>query len=329
MFEAMRLGGLLVLVLATATLAAPPPGLFKTKLKRPARGFQIRTSTFEVPVGEREICQAVRLPVHRPIDIDRIAVRMPTGATILSHHFAMFLADASAPDLPLDGPINAVGCAGVGGSLVSPILAFVQRRGGDDIAFPKRVGVTLGADQVLLLNSHYVNVGDGPVTVDVAVNFHRARKGAVKLHAKSFQLGTGRINVPANGTAAVTSEWHAPFPMDVVWTSSHSHKYTEGVDVDVTTGGTTMPVVRTTSWSEPDFRYFPPPSLRLEVGDTVRWTCRYRNPTDHPVHFGVTADDEMCFAVGFFVTDDDGPIPALPPQLACLGGALGLVCPLN
>ena len=48
-----------------------------------------------------------------------------------------------------------------------------------------------------------------------------------------------------------------------------------------------MPVVRTTSWSEPDFRYFPPPSLRLEVGDTVRWTCRYRNATDHPVHFGV------------------------------------------
>lgn len=325
----MRVGGLLVLLLAATTMHASASDVVRTKLKRPARGFQLRTSMFEVPVGEREICQAIRLPTRHPIDIDRIAVRMPAGATLASHHFAMFLADANAPNLPLDGPTDAVGCVGVGGSLVSPILAFVQRRGGDDIAFPKSVGVTIGPNQVLLLNSHYVNVGDGPVTLDVAVNFRRARKGSVKLHAKSFQLGTGRIDVPAHGTSATTAEWHAPFPMNVVWTSSHSHKYTEGVDVDVTTGGTTLPVVRTTVWSEPDFHYFPPPSLRLNVGDTVRWTCRYRNPTDHPVRFGVTADDEMCFAVGFFVTDDDGPIPPLPPELGCLGGSLGLVCPLN
>jgi hypothetical protein len=37
----------------------------------------------------------------------------------------------------------------------------------------------------------------------------------------------------------------------------------------------------------------------------------------------------MCFAVGFFVTDDDGPIPELPPQRFCFGDQLGLVCPSN
>src|SRR5262245_60281785 len=107
-----------------------------TRLGKPARGFQLRTGTFEVPIGEREICQAVRLPIKGPVDIDRITVRMPKGSTLASHHFAMFLADANAPNLPFDGPKTNVGCAGTGGSIVSPILAFVQRVGGDVIRFP-------------------------------------------------------------------------------------------------------------------------------------------------------------------------------------------------
>jgi hypothetical protein len=326
----MRLAVLSLLLALGTAVAASAPGVVRTKLKKPARGFQLRTSPFEVPVGEREICEAVRLPITKPVDVDRIVVRYPVGATMASHHFAMFLADASAPNLPLDGPVSNHGCAGTGGTLVSPILAFVQRLGGDVIRFPKGVGVTLSPDQVLLLNSHYLNVGDAPITLDVAVNFHRARRGAVKLHAKSFQLGTLRIDVPPHGTSSSTSEWPVPFPMDVVWASSHSHKHTESVDVEaLVPGAPPRELVHTTSYAEPDFTYFPPPDLRLVPGDSIRWTCNYRNQTDAVVRFGVTAEDEMCFAVGFFVTDGDAPIPPLPPSLACFGGRLGLVCPLN
>jgi len=322
----MRMVGLVLTLLLAGDAAA---GVIATKLAKPRRGFQLRVSPFKVPVGEREVCQAVRLPIDRPVDIDRITVRMPKGSTLASHHFAMFLADADAPNLPLGGPETNVGCVGAGGALVSPILAFVQRIGGDVIRFPKGVGVTLSPSQVLLLNSHYVNVSDAPVELDVAVNFRRARRGSVKRHAKSFQLGTLDITVPVGGNADVTSEWPVPFPMEVVWASSHSHKHTETVDVDAIVGGVTRPLVRTTSYAEPDFTYFKPPELRLGSGDTIRWTCRYRNTTDKLVRFGVTSDDEMCFAVGFFVTDGDTPIPPLPPSRACFGGALGLVCPLN
>jgi hypothetical protein len=317
-----------LLALFVASLGgARDPGV--TKLKKPARGFQMRTARFSVPTGEREICQAVRLPITKPVDIDRITVRMPKGLTLSSHHFAMFLADATAPNLPIDGPKDDVGCVGTGGALVSPILAFVQRVGGDVIEFPKGVGVTLSPTQVLLFNSHYVNVSDAPVEVDVAVNFRKARRGTVKKHAKSFQLGTFRIDVPPGQRGSVTSEWTVPFPMSLVWASSHSHKHTESVDVDAIVGGAAQPLVRTTWYAEPDFEYFTPPDLRLVPGDVIRWTCRYRNDTEKPVTFGVTAEDEMCFAVGFFVTDDDGPIPPLAPSSFCFGDDLGLVCPAN
>jgi len=323
----MRAATLLLVLLVTGATTALPATV-TTKLNKPRRGFQLRMTPFEVPVGEREVCQAIRLPIDKPIDVDRITVRMPKGSTLASHHFAMFLADAAAPNLPLDGPESNVGCAGVGGEVVSPILAFVQRLGGDVVRFPKGIGVTLTPSQVLLLNSHYVNVGDGPVSPDVAVNFRRARRGAVKRHAKSFQLGTLRIAVPVGGTAAASAEWPVPFPMDLVWASSHSHKHTETVDVDAVIGGVPRQLVHTTSYAEPDFSYFKPPEVHLGPGDTIRWTCNYRNSTDRIVRFGVTAEDEMCFAVGFFVTDDD-TIPPVPPSLDCFGGHLGLVCPLN
>ena len=322
----MRIVPAVALVVATAAVATGDPAVLRTKLGRPARGFQLRMTPFAVPVGEREVCQAVRLPIHQPMDVDRITIRMPYGATLASHHFAMFLADASAPNLPLDGPTSSVGCLGAGGEVVSPILGFVQRLGGDVIRFPKGIGVTVRPDQVLLFNSHYVNVGDGPVTLDVAVNFRRARRGAVRQHARSFQLGTTRIDVPPDSDASVTAEWAVPFAMNLVWTSSHSHKYTTGVDVDAVRGGATVPLARTTLWSEPDFRYFDAPGLVLAPGDAIRWTCRYRNPTTHTVTFGVTAQDEMCFAVGFFVTADEGPLPSTP---GCAGNGLGLVCPGN
>jgi hypothetical protein len=283
---------------------------------------------FSVPPGEREVCQAVRLPVDHPMDVDRITVRMPSSPTLATHHLAIFLADANAPNLPLDGPVTNVGCTGVGGALVSPILGFVQRLNGDVIRFPKGVGVTVGPEHALLFNSHYVNAGDAPVTLDVAVNFRKAKRGAIKRHAKSFQLGAVDIAVPVGGTSSTSVEWAVPFPMTVVWTSSHSHKHTTSVDVEAVSGGSVRPLVHTTSYSEPDFAYFPPPDLRLVPGD-ARWTCNYRNTTDRLVTFGVTADDEMCFAVGFFVTDDDGPLPALPPSRLCFGNGLGLVCPVN
>jgi hypothetical protein len=213
---------------------------------------------------------------------------------------------------------------------VSPILAFVQRLGGDVVHFPKGVGVTLQPDQVLLFNAHYLNSGDAPVAVDVAVNFRKAKRGTVTRHARSFQLGTTRFAVPPGGEGATTAEWRTPFPMEVVWVSTHSHKFTESVDVEaVTAAGVVRPLVRTTFYAEPAFAYFSPPSLRLEPGDGVRWTCRYRNPTTRTIRFGVTSEDEMCFAVGFFVTDEDAAIPPLPPRPICYGGGLGLVCPLN
>jgi len=317
------------LALLVALLALPSlgrAGAFHTRLRRPAHGIQVRLTPVTVPpASEREVCELITLPNRRAMDVNEISIAMPNGATYTSHHFAIFLFQGDTARVP-SGPFDNVGCSGVGTTLVSPILAFVQRPR-QRIRFPGRVGVTLRPKERVLLNSHYLNAGSEAVTYDAAVNLRAVRKGFVQHHARSFQLGTFKINVPPGAEGSAAARWLTPFPMNVVWLSTHSHKHTEAVDVDVLRGGADEgEILRTVSYSEPTVNLYPQP-MRLEAGDGFGWTCHYRNATPARLTFGVTSNDEMCFTVGFFYPDDDSaPLPRAPN---CFGSAEGLVCPFN
>ncbi len=323
----MRPAAIAMLLVAVLGVGTARGAAVRARLARPGRGLQVRTATFTVPaLSEREICQAIALPNRRDLDVDRISVASPTGPGYVSHHFAIFRYDgteiASLPTTPVD----AVGCAGIGGQTVGAILAFVQRPR-QRIALPAGVGFTLAQHQWLLLNAHYINSTAEPLTIDFAVDFHAARKGSIRHHARSFQLGTLRIAVPPGANGDVSAEWTTPFPMNVVWLSTHSHKHTLSADVDLLRAGANAgQLLETTVYSEPTVQPFTTP-LRLATGDGFEWTCRYHNDTSRLLTFGVTSNDEMCFAVGFFYPDDDAA--ALPHVPGCFGSGHGLVCPLN
>jgi hypothetical protein len=312
---------LLVGLLALPSTAAE----LRTRLHRPPRGLQVRLSPFEIqPRTEREVCQLIELPNAKEIDVRDLTIAMPAGAEFGSHHFAMFLYTGGNEEVGSE-PFDSAGCVGIGTEFVSPILAFVQRPK-QRIRFPKGVGVRLAPRQRLLLNSHYLNGTPEPLRVDVAINFKAARKGSIRHHALSFQLGTLRIDVPPGGSSSSTAAWSVPVPMNVVWLSTHSHKHTTSATVGLSRGGSPAEQqVETRNYAEPAVRRYPTP-LRIEPGDAIHWTCDYANQTASPVRFGVTSEDEMCFAVGFFYLDGDAP---LPPVRGCFGAGDGLVCPFN
>jgi hypothetical protein len=62
---------------------------------------------------------------------------------------------------------------------------------------------------------------------------------------------------------------------------------------------------------------------RLPAGDGLRFTCEWSNPDDHPVRFGVTTEDEMCFVGGYFYPDDEDATVSGP---GCLPQGSGLEC---
>src|SRR5262249_44463174 len=145
------------------------------------------------------------------------------------------------------------------------------------LSFPAGVGVTFTPHQVLLLNLHYINGTAKPLRVDGALNLVRARRGSIVHHARGFQFGTANIHVAAGQDGSATGEWIAPFPMDVVFLSTHSHKHTTAVDVDVLRAGAdTGTMLETTDYDHPAEQRLLTP-LHLDPGDGFRWTCRYHN----------------------------------------------------
>ena len=126
----------------------------------------------------------------------------------------------------------------------------------------------------------------------------------MKHHAQAFTVGTTQIDIPANGTASVTGEWHAPADLNLVSISTHQHR--RGTDILVhmidAAGNDMGELVDSPSWEHPSVRWFQQ-AMRLQAGEGFRFTCSWQNPDDHPVHFGVTSEDEMCFVTGYFYPD--------------------------
>lgn len=81
-------------------------------------------------------------------------------------------------------------------------------------------------------------------------------------------------------------------------------------------------LVESPSWEHPRVRWFQQ-AMRLQAGEGFCFTCSWRNPDDHPVHFGVTSEDEMCFVTGYFYPDDDAATVTGP---GCLPQGAGLQC---
>ena len=112
--------------------------------------------------------------------------------------------------------------------------------------------------------------------------------------------------------------------MNVVLLSTHSHKHTTSVDLDVVRAGTDAGrILQTVDYEHPTVERFVSP-MRLEAGDGLHWTCHYTNAAATMLHFGITSEDEMCFTIGaFYVDDDAAPLPAVP---GCQGGNVALTC---
>ena len=308
-----------LILLATLGSGGTAAAVLRAHLARPHRGTQVRLSPYTIgPESEREVCQLVTLRNARAFDASEIDVSMPGSPEFGTHHFAIFLDVRDTPAPPQPEPVSDV--------VVPPLLAFVQHPR-ERIRFPLHVGVRLKPHQRLFLNSHYINGSAAPITIDVAVNFRAARKGSVQHHARSFQLGTFDIDVPSGAEGSAVGSWTTPFPINVIALSSHSHKHTQSVSVDLLHAGVSAgQQLLTTDYADPSVHNYDPP-LRLEAGDGWRWTCNYLNQTSGTLRFGVTSNDEMCFATGFFYIDDDAA--SLPPVPGCFGQGESLTCPFS
>ena len=315
----------IIAVVAWASGPIATPAAPKLHLRKPARGFQMRMESFVVqPSADREGCEHMVTPNRKPMDVAEFELKTTPG----THHFAVwdYLGKDQNPADFWTGIEYSPACVGLGpqdGWLTTANL-FGSQTGHVRVRFPPGVAVRLQAHANVYANLHYHNYGTTPVTTDAVFNLIPARKGTVQHHAQLFTIGTVQIDIPANGTASVTGDWHAPTDLNLVLISTHQHH--RGTDILVhmidAAGNDMGELVDSPDWEHPGSRWFQP-AMRLQAGEGFRFTCSWRNPDDFPVHFGVTSEDEMCFVVGYFYPDDDGATVTGP---GCLPQGGGLEC---
>jgi len=303
---------------------APAARAGRLRLRKPARGFQMRMAPFMIPSGgDREGCEYRVAPNRKPMDISGFEVKATPG----THHFVVwqYLGPDRDPADFWSGIAYSPGCTGLGpqnGAVNSNMFGMLSA--GQSVRFPPGVAVRLAPQAVLYPNLHFHNYTDVDILGQSVFNFIPARKGTVKHHAQAFTLGSAQIDIPPLGDASLTGEWHAPVDLNMVQLSTHQHR--RGTRMSVhhidASGADLGELVVSPNWEHPSVEWYQQ-ALRIKAGDGFRFTCEWSNPDDLRVHFGVTSEDEMCFVAGYFYLDDDDATVTAP---GCLPQGSGLEC---
>ena len=313
-------------IVVSCLIFTVPAGAKRMHLHRPPPGgFQMRMTPFPIPVGgEREVCEYQITPNRTPMDIAEMQLRSTPG----THHFVLWEylgADRNPADF-WSGAKDAPGCVGLGpqDGLFNTADLFGMQVSPSQVKFPPGVAVYLEPHAIVYSNLHLKNFFPEPIMAEAVFNVIPAKKGTVKHHAQTLTVGSWDIDIPPLGSASLTGEWRTPVPLNIVQLSTHQHHRgtLDSVHRIDAAGNDMGDLVDSPDWQHASVRWYPQ-ALRIEPGEGFRFTCDWQNPDDHPVHFGVTTDDEMCFMTGYFYLDDDNGRVSAP---GCLPQGAGLEC---
>jgi hypothetical protein len=189
----------------------------------------------------------------------------------------------------------------------NPIL--ISQKKDDVLQLPDGVAYTLDANQMIRIEMHYINATNAPVMLTSSTTMTEVTK--FQNEASFFLIGDTDINIPSNSDATVGPVF---FPMDPMYgdanffaLTGHEHKLGTNVQVSVvnssTDSGMSVYDVPNWSWNEPKTVVHAPP-FTVPANGGFRFTCKWHNPNTDPaapaVHFGESANDEMCFFWAYY-----------------------------
>jgi hypothetical protein len=226
------------------------------------------------------MCSYVRGTNATAMDVSAFQMQQTPGA----HHLIVYTTNE-----PIDLPPNP--CAQGGQPGWTPIL--LSQIPNEEVPFPEGVGLSIQPNQQFVMEAHYINTTAEPVTWSASFGLNYAPTGSVQQHAAPFDIGSGNINVPANGTYSTSVSCTLPMGLEIFRIMGHEHRFGTGVTVERM--GDAMPIYQTKQWDGPPILQFDS-GLSLAMGDQVKVTCDWMNPTATALGFPT----EMCFAVGVY-----------------------------
>ncbi len=239
-------------------------------------------------------------------------VRMPpmagfiTGGqheyTVGSHHFTLFRTTlTSIPEgegSPTVGDCYA-GAATYMNAIDGVVYAAATPVG--DLTMPAGIGLPYVANEVLLLQGHYLNAAPDPISAHMSVHL-TTQTEPVQQNAGILFFYDPFIYVP-QGARAIAST-RCPIPQDITLVTEGSHYHARGVGyqayLDPPTGPeATSPFYISNSWASPTIGV---DAMHARAGSHIRYYCDYDNTEGAlPYYQGQSAaTNEMCMFVGLY-----------------------------
>ncbi len=277
-----------------------------TPLAPPAAGagIQLKLDPFSIaPNFEREFFVYKKLNNPEKLYVNRIAIKMREN----SHHLVLYTFDDKTPStiIPkydeirdLRNPNNTTNL-----NTVITMQYHTYAGGGSspesDFTFPEGVALEVPANFAIDVNSHYVNKTSQPITGEVYVNLHTVPAQKVQKIARPLNLGNMDLNIPAKQTVVQTKTFNFNAKTNIVTLTSHMHARGKKFVIKIAGGARNGEIIYSTdSWEHPDIKNFVP-ALTLNAGEGLTSEITYTNPTDKPIRFGLTSEDEMGIIFGY------------------------------
>ncbi len=283
-----------------STLAEPPAG----------QGVQYKMVTTLDPGQEIERVQFFQVPPEG-LYVNREEVRYTPG----SHHVLIYktpyttipTVDERGKTHDTRGPIDAPN-GGTGDWKIDGVVAGAQSANAPPVVdgLPPNVAVKLEGNTVLLMNTHYLNAGTTPLTVDARVNLWTIPKSQATVEAGIlfFYDPIIRIGARASGYA----EMSCPVNRDITVLNLQTHMHARGLGGQAFvqapgSGSAPQMIYESKNWEQVPVKPFQP-GMPIQAGSTLNYHCNYQNDEDHTIVQGPTTRDEMCMIIGVYYPRD-------------------------
>ena len=274
----------------------PPPAAGYTRIVSPVvKGIR--------PGEDLTVCQYVQAPLDRDIDIlDADGYQSAFG-----HHAVAFASQANVPT-GTTGPCTEQD------NLSGTFLGGVGGEGGGGVKLPEGVAFRLSKGNAIMLNVHFLNTGTQVVDGQSVVDFKFAETNPSRKVASLFVNGNASFKIMPNSKAEALAECPIGKDIDFILFTNHMHDYgtTAITQLQRSTAVGAELVHEDPVWTyEMQFRanYSRWPAeqpLHLVPGDKLITRCEWANASTEMVTF----PREMCFGIGYFLTDGNGPTPS-------------------
>jgi hypothetical protein len=248
--------------------------------------FEVSFEADAKPGEEIWKCRVMQLPIVDTTDVHHVVHQQSQ----LHHMDITVLASVNIPEGDYD-------CAPLYQQYPSlmeqPTLYAAQTQNGD-ITLPPGVVARIPAGITVLYEIHDVNASPNPAHV-----FSHVKAWTIPPDQVTGTISAGvtrdrELNIPPRSDHTEWTRCLVDQDIDVLFISSHTHKLGHDVTVFRFDGQNTGDqVFQNTDWQAPKLLEYTP-TMHVAAGTGFEFRCHYINDSDTEVHWGFTAQDEMC-----------------------------------